>query len=362
MTKVLFIDRDGTIIVEPADKQLDSFDKLEFMPGVITALAMISKETDYELVMVTNQDGLGSDSFPERTFWPVHNKLISILDGEGVIFKEVFIDRTLPEEKSPTRKPGTALLSRYLATGIDLSASFVIGDRLTDLQFATNLGCKAIFISREISEAAILSTDDWNDVYRYLRFLPRVSSVKRKTSETKIEVGINLDGTGKSNIGTGIGFFDHLLEQISKHSGVDLTIKAVGDITRDEHHTIEDVAIAFGEALSKALGKKIGIERYAFVLPMDDCLAQVAIDLGGRSWLVWEAGFLREKIGNISTEMFSHFFRSFCDAAKCNINIKAEGENEHHKIEAVFKSFGRTLGLAVRKTGNSGIPSTKGSL
>jgi imidazoleglycerol-phosphate dehydratase / histidinol-phosphatase len=362
MKKVLFIDRDGTIIVEPADKQLDSFDKLEFMPGVITALAMISKETDYELVMVTNQDGLGSDSLPEETFWPVHNKLISILEGEGVIFKEVFIDRTLPEEKSPTRKPGTALLTRYLATGIDLSASFVIGDRLTDLQLATNLGCKAIFISREKSEAAILCTDDWNDVYRYLRFLPRVSSVERKTSETKIEVGINLDGSGKSNIGTGIGFFDHLLEQIPKHGGIDLTIRAIGDTSRDEHHTIEDVAIAFGEALSKALGKKKGIERYAFVLPMDDCLAQVSIDLGGRSWLVWEAGFLREKIGDVPTEMFSHFFRSFCDAAKCNLNIKAEGENEHHKVEAVFKSFARTLGVAVKEKGNSDIPSTKGSL
>jgi imidazoleglycerol-phosphate dehydratase/histidinol-phosphatase len=362
MKKVLFIDRDGTIIIEPADEQLDSFEKLEFKPGVITALSGISKETDFELVMVTNQDGLGSASYPEETFWPVHKKLLSILRGEGVIFKEVFIDRTSPEEKSPTRKPGTAMLTKYLATGIDLSESFVIGDRQTDLEFAANIGCKAIFISREKSDAAILCTEDWNEVYRYLRFLPRVSSVERKTLETAIEVGINLDGTGKSDIRTGMEFFDHLLEQIPKHGGIDLTIRAMGDTARDEHHTIEDVAIAVGEALSKALGKKKGIERYAFVLPMDDCLAQVALDLGGRSWLVWEAGFFREKIGDVPTEMFSHFFRSFCEAAKCNINIKADGENEHHKIEAVFKSFARTLGMAVRKTGNSSIPSTKGSL
>lgn len=362
MKKVLFIDRDGTIIIEPADEQLDSFEKLEFKPGVITALSGISKETDYELVMVTNQDGLGRASFPEESFWPVHNKLLSILRGEGVIFKEVFIDRSFSEEKSPTRKPGTAMLTKYIATGIDLSVSFVIGDRQTDLELATNIGCKAIFISREKSDAAILCTEDWNEVYRYLKFLPRVSSVERKTLETSIKVGINLDGTGRSDIRTGIEFFDHLLEQIPKHGGIDLSVRATGDTARDEHHTIEDVAIAVGEALSKALGMKKGIERYAFVLPMDDCLAQVALDLGGRSWLVWEAGFLREKIGDVPTEMFSHFFRSFCDAAKCNINIKADGDNEHHKIEAVFKSFARTLGMAVRKTGNSSIPSTKGSL
>jgi imidazoleglycerol-phosphate dehydratase/histidinol-phosphatase len=362
MKKVLFIDRDGTIVIEPADEQLDSFEKLEFMPGVITALTRICKETDYEMVMVTNQDGLGRAFFPEETFWPVHNKILSILRGEGVIFKEVFIDRSLPEEKSPARKPGTAMLTKYLATGIDLSQSFVIGDRQTDLELAANIGCKAIRISREKSEGAILCTDDWNEVYRYLRFLPRVSSMERKTLETAIKVIINLDGTGRSDIRTGIEFFDHLLEQIPKHGGIDLTIRAIGDPARDEHHTIEDVAIAFGEALSKALGKKKGIERYAFVLPMDDCLAQVSIDLGGRSWLVWEAGFLREKIGDVPTEMFSHFFRSFCDAAKCNLNIKAEGENEHHKIEAIFKSFARTLGMAVKETGNSDIPSTKGSL
>jgi imidazoleglycerol-phosphate dehydratase/histidinol-phosphatase len=362
MKKVLFIDRDGTIITEPADEQVDSFDKLEFMPGVITALSRIYKETDYELVMVTNQDGLGTSSFPEETFWPAHNKIIRILKGEGVIFKEVFIDRTFPEEKAPTRKPGTAMLNRYLASGIDLSSSFVIGDRLTDLKLAKNLDCKAIFFSAKKSKDAVLSTRDWNEIYRYLLLLPRMSCVERTTSETNIRVEINLDGTGKSDISTGLGFFDHLLEQIPKHGGIDLTIRAKGDLKTDEHHTIEDVAIAFGEALRQALGKKKGIERYAFVLPMDDCLAQTAIDLGGRSWLVWEAEFIREKINDMPTEMFSHFFRSFCDAAKCNINIKAEGKNEHHKIEAVFKAFSRALGIAVKKSGYSGIPSTKGIL
>ncbi|MFA5818878.1 MAG: bifunctional histidinol-phosphatase/imidazoleglycerol-phosphate dehydratase HisB [Bacteroidales bacterium] len=362
MKKVLFIDRDGTIIAEPEDEQVDSFEKLLFLPGAITNLSKIAKETDFELVMVTNQDGLGTESFPEETFWPVHNKVLQILRGEGIVFTEIFIDRTLPSQKAPTRKPGTAMLVKYLAKGIDLDSSFVIGDRPTDIELAKNLGCKTIYLSRESSPDAELSTTDWNDICKYLKQIPRIAKVERKTSETDIRVELNLDGSGKSNIDTGIGFFDHMLEQIARHGNIDLIIKVKGDLEIDEHHTVEDVAITFGEAILKALGGKKGIERYSFVLPMDDCLAQVALDFGGRPWLVWEVEFLREKIGEMPTELFFHFFKSFSDNAKCNLNIRAEGKNEHHKIEAIFKAFAKAIKMAVKQTDNFNLPTTKGSL
>ena len=362
MKKVLFIDRDGTIISEPPDEQVDSFEKLEFLPGVISALAKIAAETDYELVMVTNQDGLGTNSFPEETFWPVHKKMLQILKAEGVNFKEIFIDRTFPEAKAPARKPGTAMLTKYLAQGIDLSSSYVIGDRFTDLELAKNIGCKAIFISEKKSPDAELSTSDWDDICKYLKQIPRTAKVERKTSEAEVLVELNLDGSGKSTIDTGIGFFDHMLEQIARHGNIDLLIKVKGDLEVDEHHITEDVAITFGEAIYKALGSKRGIERYGFVLPMDDCLASVALDFSGRPWLVWDAEFIREKIGEMPTEMFFHFFKSFSDNAKCNLNIKAEGSNEHHKIEAIFKAFGRAFKMAAERTDNNTLPSTKGSL
>jgi len=362
MKKVLFIDRDGTIITEPADEQIDSFEKLSFLPGAISCLSKIAKETDFEFVMVTNQDGLGTDSYPENTFWPVHNKILEILKGEGVIFSEIFIDKTTPSQNSTTRKPGTKMLINYLAGGIDLNSSYVIGDRLTDIQLAKNLGCKAIFISDEKSTEAELTTKDWDDIYKYLVKKPRTAEVHRKTSETDIKIELSLDGSGKSVIDTGIGFFDHMLEQISRHGNMDLNIKVKGDLQTDEHHTVEDVAIALGEAILRALGGKKGIERYSFVLPMDDCLAQVALDFGGRSWLVWDVKFSREKIGEFPTEMFFHFFKSFTDNARCNLNIKAEGQNEHHKIEAIFKAFARAIKLAVKQTDNFNLPSTKGSL
>ncbi|MEI8225069.1 MAG: bifunctional histidinol-phosphatase/imidazoleglycerol-phosphate dehydratase HisB [Bacteroidota bacterium] len=362
MKKVLFIDRDGTIIAEPEDEQVDSFEKLFFLPGAITNLSKIAKETDFELVMVSNQDGLGTESFPEDTFWPVHNKMLQILRGEGIVFTEIFIDRTFPSEKAPTRKPGTAMLVKYLAKGIDLDSSFVIGDRLTDVEFAKNLGCKAIFFNVENTQDVELTTTDWNDIYRYLKQIPRIAKVERKTSETDIRVELNLDGSGKNTINTGIGFFDHMLEQIARHGNIDLIIKVKGDLEIDEHHTIEDVAITFGEAILKALGGKKGIERYSFVLPMDDCLAQVALDFGGRPWLVWEVEFLRENIGEVPTELFFHFFKSFSDNAKCNLNIKAEGKNEHHKIEAIFKAFTKAIKMAVKQTDNFNLPTTKGSL
>src|SRR5450759_2878949 len=362
MKKVLFIDRDGTIVFEPEVEQVDSFDKLVFLPGAISCLSKIAKETDFELVMVTNQDGLGTESFPEDTFWPVHNMMLQILKGEGVVFTEIFIDRTLPSQNAPTRKPGTAMLVKYLAKGIDLDSSYVIGDRLTDVELAKNIGCKAIFINKENSPEAQLSTTDWNDIYKYLKLLLRSAKVVRKTSETEIAVELNLDGSGKSSIDTGIGFFDHMLDQIARHGNLDLNIKVTGDLHIDEHHTVEDVAISLGEAILKALGGKKGIERYSFVLPMDDCLAQVALDFGGRPWLVWETEFLREKIGEMPTELFFHFFKSFSDNAKCNLNIKAEGQNEHHKIEAIFKAFAKAIKLAVRQTDNFNLPTTKGSL
>jgi len=362
MKKVLFIDRDGTILAEPEDEQVDSFEKMEFLPGAISCLSKIAKETDFELVMVTNQDGLGTASYPEDTFWPVHNKMLQILRGEGIIFTEIFIDRTLPSEKAPTRKPGTAMLVKYLANGIDLNSSFVIGDRLSDVELAKNLGSKSILLNIKYSEDAELCTNDWNEIYKYLKKIPRTAKVERNTSETRIRVELNLDGSGKSIIDTGIGFFDHMLEQIARHGNLDLLIKVKGDPEIDEHHTVEDVAITLGEAVLKALGGKKGIERYSFVLPMDDCLAQVALDFGGRPWLVWETEFMRERVGELPTELFFHFFKSFSDNAKCNLNIKAEGQNEHHKIEAIFKAFAKSIKMAVKQTENFNLPTTKGTL
>jgi len=362
MKKALFIDRDGTLLAEPEDEQVDSLEKFRFIPGAITGLARIASETDFELVMVTNQDGLGTQSFPEETFWPSHNKMLGILEGEGVCFMEIFIDRTFPEDNAPTRKPGTAMLLKYLAQGIDLENSYVIGDRITDLELAKNLGCNAIYFNSNKSQDAVLSTEDWHAIYRFLKLKPRASSVERKTKETDIRLELNIDGTGKSDISTGIEFFDHMLDQLARHGSFDLIIKASGDKGVDGHHLIEDLAICLGEAFLKAAGSKKGIERYSFILPMDDCLAQVAIDMGGRSWLVWKADFSYQKIGEMPTEMFYHFFKSFSDSAKCNLNISAEGSNEHHKIEAIFKAFARALKNALKQTDNFLLPSTKGKL
>ena len=318
MQNVLFIDRDGTIIVEPhTDFQIDSLEKLEFLPKVLSNLRKISEETDFELVMVTNQDGLGTNSFPEETFWPAQNKIVKAFENEGVIFTNIIIDKTMPAENAPTRKPGTALLIQYMNGNYDLKNSFVIGDRITDVQLSKNLGCGAIFLG-ENNEDAELSTKDWSAIYSFLKSNPRKATVTRKTNETNIEVTINLDGTGKSSLNTGLGFFDHMLEQIAKHGNMDIYVEVKGDLHIDEHHTIEDVAITLGETFLKALDNKKGIERYGFLLPMDDCLAQVAIDFGGRPWLVWDAVFNREKIGEMPTEMFMHFFKSFSDNAKCN--------------------------------------------
>ena len=362
MKKTLFIDRDGTLLAEPEDEQVDSLEKFRFIPGAITGLARIASETDFELVMVTNQDGLGTQSFPEETFWPSHNKMLGILEGEGVCFMEIFIDRTFPEDNAPTRKPGTAMLLKYLAQGIDLENSYVIGDRITDLELAKNLGCNAIYFNSNKSQDAVLSTEDWHAIYRFLKLKPRASSVERKTKETDIRLELNIDGTGKSDISTGIEFFDHMLDQLARHGSFDLIIKASGDKGVDGHHLIEDLAICLGEAFLKAAGSKKGIERYCFVLPMDDCLAQVAVDMGGRPWLIWKADFSYQKIGEMPTEMFYHFFKSFSDSAKCNLNISAEGSNEHHKIEAIFKAFARALKNALKQTDNFSLPSTKGKL
>ncbi len=363
MKKALFIDRDGTIILEPPDEQIDSLEKLEFYPGVIVNLHRIAKETDFELVMVTNQDGLGTPAFPEETFRPAHEKMLRLLAGEGIEFSEVLIDRTLPQENAPTRKPGTAMLTKYLQGDYDLANSFVIGDRLSDVELAQNLGAQAIFLADQPAEGAVLTTRDWSEVYRFLTTRPRQTEVHRRTRETDIRVRLLLEGAGRSDIDTGLGFFDHMLEQIARHARCDLEIFANGDLEIDEHHTIEDTALALGEAFRRALGDKRGIERYGFFLPMDDARAQVALDFSGRSWLVWKAKFHRERIGEMPTELFAHFFKSFCDAAGCNLFVRAKGKNEHHKIEAIFKAFGRALGQAVRKQqGNSDIPSTKGVL
>ena len=361
MKKILFIDRDGTIIKEPADEQIDSFEKLEFYPGAISNLAKIATELDYELVMVTNQDGLGTDSFPEDTFWPAHNLMMQTLEGEGIGFSEVLIDRSFPVDNAPTRKPRTGLLTHYIKGNYNLKNSFVIGDRKTDIELAKNLGSKAIFISDSASDSE-LTTTSWNGIYRFLKEQPRLGSIHRKTSETDIQIELNLDGSGKSKMETGLGFFDHMLEQLAKHGNMDLSVKVSGDLHIDEHHTIEDVALALGEAFDQALGSRKGIQRYGFLLPMDDCLAQVAIDFGGRPWSVWEVDFKREKIGEMPTEMFSHFFKSFSDKARCNLNIKAEGQNEHHKIEAIFKAWARAIRMAISKTEDGAMPSTKGVL
>ena len=363
MKKVLLIDRDGTLVVEPpTDYQLDSLEKLEFYPGVFQYLARIANELDYMLVMVTNQDGLGTASFPEETFWPAQNKIIRAFQNEGIEFTEVLIDKSFPHENLPTRKPGVGMLRHYLKGNFDLANSFVIGDRVTDVQLAKNLGCKAIFVGKENCDDAELTTASWADIYTFLAAQPRKALVNRNTSETKISIEINLDGSGKSGISTGLGFFDHMLEQLARHGNLDLYIRVQGDLHIDEHHTIEDVAITLGDAFLQALGSKKGIERYGFLLPMDDCLAQVAIDFGGRPWLVWDADFKREKIGEMPAEMFMHFFKSFSDHARCNLNIKAEGNNEHHKIEAIFKAFAKAIKMAVSKTNNFSIPSTKGTL
>lgn len=377
MKKILFIDRDGTLVLEPEDYQVDSFSKLEFYPEVFTYLGKIAKELDFELVMVTNQDGLGTPSHPEENFWPVQNFIIQAFENERVKFKEIIIDKTFAHENAPTRKPGTALLTKYMNNAeYDLKNSFVIGDRITDVKLAQNLGSKAIFIANDenlgseeikdntnLNDVIALKTTSWKIIYEFLKLQNRTATIERNTNETKIKITLNLDGTGKSDISTGLPFFDHMLDQIARHGQMDLRITVDGDLEVDEHHTIEDTAIALGEAFSKALGNKLGIERYGFTLPMDDCLAQVAIDFGGRNWLVWDADFKREMIGKMPTEMFYHFFKSFTDGAKANINIKAEGTNEHHKIEAIFKAFAKAIKVAVKRDPEKMIlPSTKGML
>lgn len=369
MQKVLFIDRDGTLIWEPpTDFQIDSFEKFKFLPGVITWLGKIARELDYELVMVTNQDGLGTESFPEDTFWPVHNLMVDVLANEAITFEDQCIDRTFEKDNQPTRKPNTGMLTKYVNGDYDLANSFVIGDRLTDVKLAQNLGSKSIFIKNYDKETGFENEIDkvvetWEEIYNYLKLPERKITHIRTTKETDISVEINLDGSGKSNIKTGLSFFDHMLEQIAKHGNIDLSINAKGDLHIDEHHTIEDTAITLGEAFAKALGDKRGIERYGFCLPMDDCLAQVALDFGGRNWIVWEAEFKREKIGDMPTELFYHFFKSFSDAAKCNLNIKVEGQNEHHKIESIFKAFAKAIKISVKRDANNmSLPSTKGVL
>ncbi|KAF2080861.1 bifunctional histidinol-phosphatase/imidazoleglycerol-phosphate dehydratase HisB [Flavobacterium sharifuzzamanii] len=378
MKKVLFIDRDGTIVLEPENYQLDSLDKLEFYPKAFQYLAKIANELDYELAMVTNQDGLGTDSFPEDTFWPTQNFILKAFENEGVVFDEIFVDRTFPEENAPTRKPRTGMLTKYLNNPeYDLQNSFVLGDRLTDVELAKNLGAKAIFMNdtdgigsneisskrEELDATIVLQSMDWKKIYEFLKLEARSASITRKTNETDIYINLNLDGTGKSKIDTGIAFFDHMLDQISRHGQMDLEIIVKGDLEVDEHHTIEDTAIALGEVFAKALGNKLGIERYGFCLPMDDCLAQAAIDFGGRNWLIWETEFKREMVGKMPTEMFYHFFKSFTDGAKVNLNIKAEGINEHHKIEAIFKAFAKAIKVAVKRdTEKMILPSTKGML
>ena len=376
--KVLFIDRDGTLVLEPENYQLDSLTKLAFYPKVFQYMSKIALELDFELVMVTNQDGLGTSSFPEDAFWPTQNFILKAFENESVTFEELFIDRSFPEDNAPTRKPRTGMLTKYLNNSdYDLANSYVIGDRITDVELAKNLGSKAIFIKNEaylggseISASAdelknviALQTTDWKQIYEFLKLDERTASITRKTNETDIFIQLNLDGTGKSNIDTGISFFDHMLDQIARHGQMDLDIQVKGDLEVDEHHTIEDTAIALGEVFATALGNKLGIERYGFCLPMDDCLAQVAIDFGGRNWLVWETEFKREMIGKMPTEMFFHFFKSFTDGAKANLNIKCEGTNEHHKIEAIFKAFAKAIKVAVKRdTEKMILPSTKGML
>ena len=375
MKRALFIDRDGTLVIEPpVDYQLDSLEKLVFYPKVFRNLYFIRKQLDFEFVMVTNQDGLGTDSFPEDTFWPAHDKMLKTLEGEGIRFDDILIDRSFPEENSPNRKPRTGMLGRYLSGEYDLANSYVIGDRLTDMQLAANLGAKGIWLRPDDDEARqlltentaispVLITDDWDRITEYLFAGERRATIRRTTKETDIFGEVNLDGHGRTEISTGLGFFDHMLDQIGKHSGIDLTVRVKGDLEVDEHHTIEDTAIALGEALLKALGDKRGIERYGYCLPMDDCLCSVALDFGGRPWLVWDAAFHREKVGDMPTEMFLHFFKSLSDAARMNLNIKAEGTNEHHKIEGIFKALARSIKMAIRRDiYRYELPSTKGAL
>ncbi|WP_299288191.1 bifunctional histidinol-phosphatase/imidazoleglycerol-phosphate dehydratase HisB [uncultured Mucilaginibacter sp.] len=379
MKKLLFIDRDGTLITEPEDEQIDSFAKLKFYPHMLQFLPKIAKELDFELVMVSNQDGLGTIVYPEDTFWPVQNFIINTLKNEGVVFSDIVIDRTFAKDKAPTRKPGTALLTKYFnAEKYDLKNSFVIGDRLNDVVLAKNLGAKAIWLNNqtnlggsefsgqnpeELKPVIALETAEWEKIYEFLKLGERKIEHRRTTKETDILIKLNLDGKGEAKVSTGLHFFDHMLDQIAKHGSIDLEINAKGDLHIDEHHTIEDTGIALGEAFAQALGDKKGIGRYGFLLPMDDCLAQVALDFGGRNWIVWNASFSREKIGEMPTEMFYHFFKSFSDAAKCNLNIKAEGENEHHKIESIFKAFAKAIKMAVKRdVNNMVLPSTKGVL
>lgn len=374
MRKILFIDRDGTLIVEPtSDMQVDSLEKLEFIPGVFRNLYNIQKLTDFELVIVSNQDGLGTASYPEETFWPAQQMMLKAFENEGITFKNIHIDPTLPEEKSPNRKPGTGMLKEYFSPEYDLAGSFVIGDRVTDIELAKNLGARGIYFVPEdqvirlkddgLDKHCALVTDKWETIFNFLVIGERTATVSRKTSETDIYVELKLDGTGKCDIHTGLAFFDHMLDQIGRHSGLDLTIRVNGDLAVDEHHTIEDTGIALGEAIRKALGDKRGIERFGYCLPMDDCLAQVALDFGGRPWIVWKAEFNREKVGDMPTEMFFHFFKSLSDSGLINLNIQAEGTNEHHKIEGIFKAFARALKMAVRKDPFvQSLPSTKGVL
>jgi len=374
--RVLFIDRDGTLVLEPpVDFQLDSLDKLEYYPHVFRNLNFIRTKLDFKFVMVTNQDGMGTISFPEEKFWPAQDKVLKAFENEGVFFDNIHIDRSMPADNAPTRKPLLGMLQEYLTEDYDMPGSFVIGDRLTDVQMAKNLGCRAILLSKPYEEVTnslvsadlegvcALITDKWDDITAFLFAGERTAVVARKTHETDIYVSINLDGSGKTDIDTGLSFFNHMLDQIGKHAGIDLTIKTKGDLEVDEHHTVEDTAIALGEALLKSLGDKRGLERYGYCLPMDDCLCTVALDFGGRSWLVWDAEFKRERIGDVPTEMFLHFFKSLSDAAKMNLNVKAEGENEHHKIEGIFKAFARAIKMAIRRDiYKYELPSTKGIL
>jgi len=389
MRKILFLDRDGCIIQEPQpDQQVDSLEKLEFVPGVLFALARIARELDYLLVLVTNQDGLGTASFPEETFWPAHQKMLKTLENEGIVFHTIHIDRSFRHENQPTRKPGNAMLTDYLNGDFDMAHSFVIGDRMTDMQLAQNLGAKGILIQNQtgmeaettpglVLQHAVgteynpegqlvdieLVAESWEQIYQFLKLPPRRVKHRRTTRETDISIELNLDGTGKGEMHTGLGFFDHMLDQLARHGSFDLKIETRGDLHIDEHHSIEDTALALGEAFALALGDKRGIDRYGFTLPMDDVLAQVALDFGGRPWLVWDAAFHRERIGEMPTEMFMHFFKSFSDASRCNLNIRAEGGNEHHKIEAIFKAFAKALKMSVKRDPNNlELPTTKGIL